>query len=330
MKDIDNLEIIQRALEKYGGQQKTAGEYRMVCCPFHADKTPSCGIYTRRDNPRAPLGWFNCLGCGARGGWNKFAKQIGAETIKEWDNKEKRIETTITKEEEENLLGETGMTIRKVLSIMDCKEAQPWPEEIPWRGFKGSLLAQVGGLIINDRFNDNVAALFPVKIGRKIRGAVKAIYRKRFDKQSSYLTMPGPWINSYGLFPYDYTKKLIAEKEYNFVILVEGPRDALRLLKLGIPAIAVLGANTIGKTKAMYILSLGVDVIYAMPDNDRGGAALWKNLKEKLCKKSTIKRLKLPSTDEEGNKIKIDPFSAPRYVINNLKQLLKSKHDWKP
>lgn len=277
-----------------------------------------------------PLGWFNCLGCGERGGWNKLAKKTGLPKIKEWDNKEKSVGDILTKEDEGTLLGDDGMSLRTVFKVMNCPEAQPWPVMIDWRGFKGDLIRAVGGLIINDYHNDDVAVLFPIKIGGKTRGAVKAIYEKRTKQQLGYVTMKGEWVNNYGLFPYEYTKALIKQNGYDFVVLVEGPRDALRLLKLGIPALAALGANTFGKTKALYVQSIGADFVYAMPDNDSGGAALWRNIKGKLKGKIPLKRLKLPrEKNEKGELIKMDPFNAPAEIMRNLKVLLKEKHGWR-
>lgn len=332
MTELDNFDIIKSGLQQLGGRQKPAGDWRMVQCPFpdHQDGSPSCGVYMRKEG-RASLGFFNCLGCGKKGGWNKFAEVAGLEKIKEWDTAQKRVDEVISKEDEEKLLGDQTLTIKRVLKIMRCEEAQPWPENIPWRGFKGNLLRLVGGLIINDYYNDSVAALFPVKIAGKVRGAVKAVYEKKTKEQLGYITMSGEWVNSYGLFPFEFTKRLIDKNGFNFVILVEGPRDALRLLKLGIPALAVLGANTIGKTKALYITSLDVETYYVMPDTDRGGTALWNNLKEALTKKKQIvKRLKLPrEKGEDGKVIKMDPFNAPREVISNLKTLLRDRHEWK-
>lgn len=330
-KDIDNLDVIREGLSRYGGRQKSAGDWKMIQCPFpdHQDNGPSCGVYMVRGG-RAPLGFFNCLGCGKKGHWNKLAEVAHLDTIKEWDNGEKYVSDAITAADEDKLLGSDTLTVRRVLKIMKCEEAQPWPENIPWRGFKGEMIRLVGGMIINDYYNDSVAALFPIKIAGAVRGAVKAVYEKKTKEQLGYITMSGEWVNSYGLFPFEFTKRMIDRFHYNFVILVEGPRDALRLLKLGIPAIAVLGANTIGKTKALYISSLGVDMYYVMPDNDRGGTALWNNLREALGKKKVeTKRLKLPrEKDKDGKVIKMDPFNAPREVISNLKALLIKRHSW--
>lgn len=44
----------------------------MVLCPFHADRTGSLSVDLE-------AGVFNCFGCGARGGYKKFAELVGEE-----------------------------------------------------------------------------------------------------------------------------------------------------------------------------------------------------------------------------------------------------------
>lgn len=322
---IDNLEVIRSALQRYGGSQKAAGDYRMVQCAFHDDRDPSCGVYMRRDHPKKTLGWWNCLGCGAHGDWNKFAEKTGLPTIEAWNNKESVVEYSMHGADDA-LLGDTGMTLRAVYREMKCPEAQPWPEYLNWRGVSGDLIAAVGGKAINDDFNNGLAVLFPIKIGNRIRGAVKANFHKKTPTQLGYITMPGPWVSQFGLFPYAYTADLIRRCGYTFVILVEGPRDALRLLRMGIPAIAVLGAHTITKTKMLYINSLGIDQVYAMPDNDKGGSGLWKNIKHLI---PDARRLKLPrDLDAQGKLIKMDPFSMPASLGKEIRRLMNERHGW--
>ncbi len=322
----DNLSIIREQIQRFGGSQKAAGEYRMVCCPFHREQLPSCGIYLRRDDPRKTLGWFNCFGCGEHGSWNKFAEKAGLIHIKEWNSAEKSIEYN-SSASDEALLGDIGLTMRAVYKEMHCGEAIPWPVHMDWRGVSGELIAAVGGKAINDERNNGIAVLFPIKIGNKIRGAVKAMFHKRNPTQLGYITMAGEnWVKRYGLFPFDYTARLMRKRKHDFIILVEGPRDALRLLKLGLPAMAVLGANTISKTKMLFISNLGVDQIYVMPDNDRGGTALWRNIKHHIPE---VRRLKLPvEYDTSGNLIKMDPFSMPASIARTVKELMTERHGW--
>lgn len=320
---MDNEEIVRDQLRQLGGRQKTAGDWHMVQCVFHDDSSPSCGVYLRKDDPSRKFGSFNCLGCGAHGDWNVFAEKAKLEQIKSWNSAETHVSYKLDNADDE-LLGAAGQTIRSVLTVMKCPEAQKWPEYVEWRGLPGRLIHRVGGLAINDRF-DGLAVLFPIIIGDRVRGAVKALYKKKAN--TSYITMSGQWVKRFGLFPYAYTYSLIERFEHRFVILVEGPRDVLRLLKLGIPAVAVLGANTISKTKLLYITNLGVDQVYVMSDNDNGGDLLWKNIKRLM---PDVRRLKLPTDlDSDGKLIKMDPFSAPASVMRKVKDLMRERHGWR-
>lgn len=330
--DADPFDIILEVLERYGGRQKSAGDWTMVCCPFHEDGSPSMGVYMRRDDPFRPLGTINCFGCTeGKGNWNKFARKIGETEIPDWEMKEHSIGNIGGKNLDDELLGESGTTLRQLLKVMNAGEAQPWPEYINWRGIPGKVLAAIDGMIITDDRNEDIAALFPVKVNGKVKGGVKAIYQKRYAKQLGYVTSDGKWVANYGLFPYDFVRKKITEQSYDFVILVEGPRDALRLIKLGIPALAILGSQAFTKTKTKLIQSLGVQYVYALPDNDKAGTEMWKLLKANFQQHTglILKRLKLPrDKDEEGKLIKMDPFSAPVEVIKRLKTVLRENNEW--
>ena len=332
----DNLDIIIEQLAKYGGHQKDASGTRMVRCPFHDEQEPSCGIYLDT-NGQIPLGFFNCLGCGEKGPWNVLAEKADLEKISEWNSKPTEARDTITKDDEESLLGDSGMSLNALFKRMACPEAQDWPIQMDWRGFPGKLIHAVGGKVIYDKYRDSIAVLFPIKMAGRVRGGVKAIYQKFNKKDLSYIAMPGPWAKKYGLFPFPYVKKLIAARGYRFVVLVEGPRDALRLLWNGIPALAVLGANNVSDLKATFILSLGVDIVYVIPDGDSGGDKLWANLKACLSGKVELKKFKLP--DEKVNELqpdgttkisKMDPGNAPRKVIWRIAKHLYRAHGYQP
>lgn len=291
----------------------------------------------RQDDPNRPFGFVNCFGCGAHGNWNVLAEKANLDPIKEWNNGETHASSVIVTEAvEEDLLGESdsngSMPLRTILKKMGCPEAQPWPESIPWRGFDGRLISRVGGYIVSDDYNSSVAALFPIRIRRRYVGGVKAVYEKKFKKQLGYINMPGKWSELAGLFLYNVARHMIRKGKLNFVILVEGPRDALKLVSLGIPAIAVLGAQSFSAKKAFYVADLGVDFIYVMPDNDTGGSAMWKTVKTALANvDAEVRRLKLPrDKGEDGKVIKMDPFCAPRAVIKNLKSFLRDMNGWKP
>lgn len=324
----DNFTIISDGLMKYGGYQKSTSDSKFVVCPFHDDSSPSMGVYMAQEG-KIPLGYFHCFGCSTKGRWNVFAEKAGLDKIQEWKTNAHISENLITNEIEDKLLGSDTLTLQSVLRIMRCEEAIRWPKHLDWRGFDGSLIYKVGGHIINDDYNEDIALLFPVKIQGKVRGAVKAIRERKSKKQLAYLTMKGEWVRDYGLFPYMYVQKMLRQSDYDFVCIVEGPRDALRLVSMGIPALAMLGATSMSDIKAMLIANLNIEVAYIISDNDSGGDVMWRTAKKFLRKTDQVKvtRIKLPKTyDSKGELIKIDPGNMSQDIADKIIKIFKDKH----
>jgi len=331
--DVDNLTIIQEELEKYGGRQSATSSSKLVCCAFHDEKAPSCSInmsFSKINKYGKPvsIGHYYCFGCGVHGPWNVFAEKAGLQKVKEWNSKEGAVHDTISNEEEEALLGESGTTLKSLLKAMRKEEAQPWPESIEWRGYNGAFIRKLGGLIANDEFNESVSLVFPVKVNGKIRGGVTAVFERKSKSQLAYMTARGEWAMKYALFPYDHVKKMIEDDELNFVILVEGPRDALRLISMGLPALAILGSKVFSKMKALLIVSLGIEIVYLMPDNDSGGKQMVKTIKGVMNELPVkLTKISLPrKLDEEGKLIKVDPNNMSKQVANKLLATLRRRH----
>lgn len=327
-RDLTNRDIINEQLAKLPGPKKMGSNgWLNVLCPFHDDSNPSCGV--RIAEPA--LGVFNCLSCEAKGGWNKFAEKTGLQQIKNWNNGESLDDNLVNPELDDQLLGDTGTTFKQVMKTFGAPEATLWPEQIEWRTFPGWFMRKLGAHIIADRHNDSIGALFPIKVGGRVRGGVKAAFEKK-KGSLSYITMKGQWAQDYGLFPYIYAKGLIRKKKIPFVVIVEGPRDAMRLCINGIPAVAVLGSKNVTKKKIMFVISMGVDIVYAMPDNDEGGKMLWKRVKT-LCKEQEMptRRIKLPDRQvkEGGKKTKMDPGNAPTKVYRKIMEFFHEQHGFK-
>ena len=314
-----NSDIIQSALAAYPGKKKASGTHMMIQCPFHDDNSPSAGVVTSTDLA-VPLGWFNCLGCGAKGPWNMLAEKIDAPKIKGWNSKLASVGEGPTEAEEDALLGtntsrrhkapqknqrdqdqlseSTGQAdsslglahpelrsikdrigFRTLVAAEELEGAQPWPVKIDWRGYPGSFLRALGpGVCLFVSQRESINAYFVVWVHGRVRGGVRAMYEKSKSKQPSYITSKGSWVLSSGLLFFDLAKRMIDKfpDDYRtFVVLCEGPRDALRLLSIGIPAVACLGALTFSKQKALSLMSIA-DQMYVMTDNDAAGSKMWR------------------------------------------------------
>ena len=319
MSDSSNRDIIINALHSLPGDTKPAGEWLMVCCPFHPERRPSCGVNLSEHN----LGWFHCFSCGEFGGWNKLAEHAGLPTVEEWKNSLYTNLNLIDNVLEDELLG-TKDNLKQLFMQLGTPEAQLWPEAFPWRGFSGRAVSRAGGYVAQDRFENLLQVVFVVQIAGKVRGAVRARYEP-VKGQSNYFTSKGAWVSKYGLLFYHVAQKLIKKNKLDFIVLVEGPRDALRLLINGIPACAILGATSMSTIKANLILGLGISTVYAIPDNDEGGKVFWMTVKKYLKPTGVaLRRYLLPSYEETGDKV--DPGNMSWDLLSCFADHLTEEH----
>lgn len=300
MKNDSAYDIIMQGIRNIEGKQKYAGDHVMVCCPFHSESNPSCGIYLGK-GMSLPFGAWHCFGCNEKGLWNKLAEKLKLPKIKEWSTYETGVSAVEIEDEH--------ITLSKMLTNMRVDHSV-WPTDMEWRGFDGQLVRDVGGLIVNDRVLNSLGVFFPVYIGRELKGGVKAAYKKQ-DKMLSYVTTKGSWVGKYGLFGYNLVKKM----KRDYVVLVEGPRDALRLLQNDIPALAILGANNFNSQKALMVSSLYPEVVYCLPDNDDAGKKMKKVVKAEMSKLCTTESIRLPEDVKDPEELKKRDIKLLKSII---------------
>lgn len=320
----DAATIIREAIDSLDGSKKHQGASIYVPCPFHDETEPSCGVVVSEDH-ELPVGTFNCFGCGEHGGWNKFAERANLTTIKGWKFFEGSMSNILSREDEIKMLG----TDTSVASKIKSKASMPWPKHLEWRGYKGILLNKLGAVSFNDKMTDEPMVVFPVIVNKRTRGAVRAFMHKK-EGRSSYLTTEGSWIKTHGLFPFDYVKKGIKKYKYDFIILVEGPRDALRLISLGLPALAVLGSNSLTEKKMLLVGSLLGDEgkIYVMSDSDRAGKQMYQTVKKLAYGIHETKRILMPNEKDSVTKKqkKYDPDNCPKWYMTRIIDFLREEH----
>jgi 5S rRNA maturation endonuclease (ribonuclease M5) len=313
------VDIVLESLARFGGRQKPGSTYRLICCPFHSESNPSLSVNISK--PGLAVGTFNCWSCPASGNWNKLAEKCGFPLIKKWQNGEQSV-LGLTEAEEQEMLG--FKSEKDFATSLNVEIISDWRPNKEWRGFSGKLLSKLKAKLVIDRTTDEPFLLLPVSVNKKLVGYVKAALEKR-KGQLPYISSKGEWIKDKGLFPYDYISKMAREK--GFVVLVEGPRDALRLIVSGIPALAVFGVQNFGKKKANTAAALGVQC-YIMADNDPAGAVLVTKAKESFKKMDLkLKTITLPKKkDKQGKLIKLDPQNVSQDYIDTLLERLEELH----
>lgn len=296
----------------------------VYCC-----EVPTTQSFVLADN----LLTSNCFGCGAKGHWNSFAEKVGLPTFKEFQIVEGGMHEFLgqVNKIENKVLADHKSSLAALMSSMGKPAYFPWDDYMEWRDFDGRIVNRFGGHYVVDRWkgNGDLMLFFPVKIGDRYYGGVRAQIEKKKGR-TSYVNTAGDWANDYGLFPYEFVKKRLKKYKLKFVVLVEGPRDAMRLNANGIPALSVLGANNFSKIKMRLVERLGVEAVYIMPDNDDGGKKM-KNAIKKCFEEHSAgivpKVIGLPREfDENGELIKLDPMDMDMELVNDVRRLLKKNH----
>lgn len=262
------LRHVQRELERYTGVIDRQGDSSFILCPFHSERTPSGRIF-HASKTKSP-GYFKCYGCGRVAKWDELAPHLGLKPI-QWARPEEEFATPLrSRADEVN------------------EEREMILEDLPagkfWRSIPTDFLIEVGCkrghfYYPGSDVHGKPWVWMPVFINEELRGYSRGRLRKESDKPS-YINSKGGWTKDYGLFPYDFTKKLTKKKRY--VVLVEGQRDALRLLLAGIPALAIMGTQNWSVCKSRMIEMLDIDFAVLMMDGDCAGLQAVKLIEPQL------------------------------------------------
>ena len=304
-------------------EQKSTNSNINICCPFHSESHPSCGVYII-PNGKVPFGWFSCLGCGESGPWNKLAEKLNLQTVKQGDYKVDKasVSSEERKRRKNALLGNS--------ILVEMPYGIPFNDKT-WRTIKGETIRQVGGILSLDTFTQETSLFFPLTIRGKLYSVLKAQLHK-VKGQQSYILLDSQSVKAHGIFPFDYVEAMLKTGKYTKFCLVEGPRDALRLIDRGIPALAILGTNMWSNTKKRLVLSLctkyEVEPIVMM-DGDplkkgkRPGTEAQKKIYSELAVSLRVHQIKLWLYLKELGLEKLDPATLPGSMYRKIRALCR-------
>ena len=270
------VEHVLAELQKLSGA-KHGSKFTMILCPYHGEKTASGRIL--HDYARTGVGRFKCYGCGKSAPWNELAVTLGLEQY----GKKMGFHTAETPKLNEELhknklLPPARKTVNsgssdeeRYFDLDEYNADKAGIKNNEWRGFPISFLSDVIGAKLLYKWNKFYLWL-PIKVNQKLKGYINAQIVKSKDKKvPSYINAPGSWVLTHGLFPFDQAIKLMRSKGLSTIVLVEGPRDALRLLHAGIPAVAILGTQSWSDSKARLLEFSEVSTVILLMDGDVAG-----------------------------------------------------------
>lgn len=321
MDALAKLAFVIAQLSGYSGPKRVVNSgSTFICCPYHSESTPSFRIY-HTPGSRSP-GHGKCYGCGVSHAWNEFAPLIG---LKGWEHAKP------TALYAHGLVGSSDSTSE---ASPDDFTLSDLPRGKVWRSIPTNFLIEIGAKKCTASWG-GVMVYLPVMVLGRERGYIKARMRKDADKPS-YINSKGSWSSTSGLFLYDYVKSTWPDTKT--VVLVEGPRDGLRLAHVGIPTISILGTQSWSPKKTRLLEMLGVESAILCMDGDCAGKEAEAKLETLIRPLLTVHKFSLRGKDspyhqfakeehptkaaKEAGVSLWDPMSMPTGKVRELRRLV--------
>lgn len=272
--DPGRVDHVKAELSKVQSKPGSHGLFSFILCPFHSERTPSGRV---SHNPAYPwsAGNFKCYGCGATAKWDKLVASVGLDPFPDEapDPSRETFVPTRVAERFSAFSQPEGDDLQFKSLTGDFARELPGLQDGEWRGFDLDWLASTVGAKLCYFPGGRYYVYLPVTISGVERGFIRAQLKKPRDKTiPSYINAPGRWSLQHGLFPYDAAKSLMRTKGLSSVVLVEGPRDALRLVHEGVPAVCILGTHSWTENKVRLLELFGASRAIVCFDGDAAGA----------------------------------------------------------
>lgn len=301
-----------RGKVKIGSEEKTA----KIICQWHyvqgkdRESTPSF-IVNLQNNGKYHAGTGRCFGCG------KYIKKFEAII----DPSKESLDTSLGEDEDEYVQPLYNESVDAILHDEDeetghvLPNALPWLRHEDWRTINGQLMYLIGAKQFYKEEFEKIMAYLPCNVNGKEVGHIEANLQK--EGKRNYFNKPGPWVKETGLFPYDFVVKYLKRYKLKTIVPVEGPRDALRCLQFGIPALAILGTQNWSENKAELISNLNVERIISAMDGDKAGILATNAVFESFKGEIDTYNFRF---DKYGEKL--DPGNCPKEIMRKLRSFV--------
>lgn len=337
------LEFVRQQLSQYAGEKRESSDRVMILCPYHSESTPSGSINV---GVRYAPGYFSCFACGAKANWDKLAPRINLQPYKRGKPEEEHaVDLLMTRGLAALEAGASDKRYRE-----DKFKFWKLPKGKLWRTIPTNLLIQLQGQVCYRWFEEyqnwgsEKFIHFPVVINGEKEGFFVARLKKDASgEKPSYLLAAKAensdgWSRTHGLWPFDHSIELMRERKSSTIVLVEGQRDALRLLMNDIPAMCIFGTQSWSENKAKLLEIAGVERVVSLFDGDDAGIHATDYIVPQLRKLFEVRIIKLwkikgspyiqfkdkkePSKAAKKAGITLwDPCSCPQWIINKINDL---------
>lgn len=318
------MNFFKAQIARIPGKKRITTNRAFILCPFHHETDPSGTISLDTTKPKF-VGWFYCYGkCKRSAPWNEVAEKLGLKKINGYHAMPKSVPKIDVNALRESLLPEEEQSTKKDLTFFDMQSPK-------WRGFKREFLQKFGAKLCYDDKTGRFYLWFPVMVRGKEVGYFRAQI-KPSDEFPNYLNSKGEWVRRRGLFPFDQAIRLMRRKGLRTLVLVEGQRDALRLLRAGIPAVCIMGTGNWTDDKMHIIESAGVKRLILLMDGDSPGkmATFGGKIDDRkvigiypqIKMHFEVIVFKLWRLAKKMGVKKVDPYDAPVILLHKLRKRL--------
>jgi len=277
------------------------GRFFEMLCPFHADSNIGSFGVSRSG------GFYKCFSCGAKGPWNRLAAHIGMEKLAVGGGSS-FASTQDMKDDMTRALSKAGVSgKRKENKLRPIVE--PWPRDRNWREVDGRILSRIGCVRVVDLKRNVLRIGLPV---RNIEGYLLGYTCRSLepeDAEPKYAPLAADRVTwrkkelptGDALFLVDRA----LEEDWQYVVIVEGPYDALHLYAQGIPAVSILGTNNWTPQKASMLAALSLRAVLVMMDSDRSGQEAQRIVVDDMSHVTRCKGLRLPKPGMDPGKLSL-------------------------
>jgi len=288
-------------------------------CPLHISTEGVSQTLRINLDPGSKLGigFFTCYRCKRHGHWNELAEAIGIDPI-----------TGDANPVVANLL----MPVRVARALYTEPEGmQPWPLGASWmrKNKNGSVTtispyafgvleakvwkrdeliparnawvdaAGISYPALPERVEHEIRAWLPVMDRGFPVAHVAALLSRRYPEAKKYKNSYGEWSKERIAFLEQVSSKI---DDHRFIVLVEGPADALRLIDYNIPAVPLLGVSTWTASKSQVLASTYESAIVCL-DGDAAGQPAQAEVAASLSQVMRTRTVRMPAKE--------DPASLP-------------------
>jgi 5S rRNA maturation endonuclease (ribonuclease M5) len=307
---MDHSAFVLDQVAKTGRRFLTRSDCVVIQCPIHAngqERTPSRKI--NLSNPRfKPLESF-CYGCNdddKRLTWNELAARCNMAPIRTADDNDG--------DEDDGDGLWLSLPSSEEFYGAEAEDVAHFKWKGNWRGISHKLLKRLGVSLVNSK--DEPRIYFPIYVDGEQIGNVQCVVEVNEESHKiKYLISKENRWSQYTLYPVDIAYEMAEQAGY--IVIVEGLRDALKLIQLGVPAVCIWGTNAWTRAKLDALIELDVKLIVAMDGDEPGRGA-----RDKIV--ADLKRHKVPHAVinfEED----MDPGKMPKADILELKRMFDKR-----